>query len=162
MLHHRSASCRQNEHDRGRNVEKAETVPASATNVDHWTRHFGRIDRGIDRAFHQHLNEPGDFVSALAFAMQHGKKLCFLFITDLIGKKQRDGKSDIAAVQINAGLKFVDRLEVVQKTAAGQVTLTWSACDWSNASPRWTLIMCNGYRMVCYRSHKDQQWCCST
>ena len=115
MLHHRGAAGGEDEHDRRRNVEKIDPVPASPTDIDHRTRDIFRIDQWIDRAIDQLLNKTNDLINRLAFAMQRRQKVQLHRIFRGIGKQQGDRHANVAGVQIHARLQsFNERFHLAK------------------------------------------------
>src|ERR1700730_8191301 len=79
MLNHDRPARRQDERDRGRDIEE---IPSSATgpaDIDHRSRQIGRIDHRIESAPHELTHKPDDLTRAFALLMQGREKLYFLF-----------------------------------------------------------------------------------
>ena len=86
MFHYDRATSGQEKHDRGRNVEKIETVPACATNINHRSGKLFRFQARIDRAIDELSDKSGDLLRAFALLMQRREKLRL----EVIGGSRRE------------------------------------------------------------------------
>ena len=108
MLDYSRPAGSENEHDRGRNVEKIEAVAAGPADIDHRAREIFWIDGRVDRAIGQLLDERHDFLNALALAMKRDQEFRFRCIIGRIREQHRHREIDVAGGQVHAAPQFSD------------------------------------------------------